>query len=70
MTKKRARKIQFQKPVGSLTIGGWYDGDRSYLWIGRPDDGCLGIITGRRLRSIVKTMAKEFGYIKVREVKK
>lgn len=57
-----SRKITFspsEKFDPMLEFGGWYDGKRSYLWIGLGDR-TLGTIEGRKLLRFAKAVVREF----------
>lgn len=42
-----------------LEFAGWYDGSRSYLWIGFGDQ-CRGILSGRKLYRFAKAIVRQF----------
>ena len=59
MSAKPIRTQPTYRPSSSeLTIGGWYDGAKTYLWIGEAER-CLGTIEGNKLLRLARAIVKE-----------
>lgn len=42
-----------------VEIGGWFDGNRSYLWLGL-NGRCIGTISNQKLYRLAKAIVKQF----------
>lgn len=62
MSKLKARRIKTTPSYSSnLSLGGWYDGKKTYLWLGTADKQySYGYISGSKLYRLAKFICKEF----------
>lgn len=59
----RSRKIKTKlSGSGALKLGGYYDGKHTYLNLSEkgPPSPCRGVLFGRKLYRLAKTIVKEF----------
>jgi hypothetical protein len=59
----RTRKIRTKARLGRnparVTVGGYLNGEYTYLWLG-DDKGCMGWIDGNRLYRLAKAIVRQF----------
>ena len=57
-------KIQtdnFKKCRSDVSLGGWFHGKQTYLWIGTHDEKiCLGVMSGKKLYHLAKEIVNQF----------
>ena len=64
--KEPVRKIKiktdhYSKRKPDVSIGGWFQGKATYLWIGDHNaQHCLGVISGHKLYRLAKAIVKHY----------